>query len=133
MAIEIKNYVSNSGVLVKNARLVVTELKYHPTTQILDFMVDLFSDQSATPIQSNIVNGNLVIVDATNLEKVVEDAIQFKIDSVVGKTEEECIEHNKSVSSWIDYWDINYLKFISNDTTEDDEYITAAKIMLGEE
>ena len=132
MAIEIKNYVSPLGLVVKDAYLTITELYCLPKSHTLNFSADIFSGPTAQlPIERNAATGNLVVDDTLNLEQVAEDAIQFKIDSVVGKTQQECDEHNKSVTDWINVWDLAYLRFISDDTpTEDENYIQAAKIML---
>ena len=129
MAIEIKNYHSQLGLVVKNASLEIVEIILNPKLSRLQFVANVFADSSDYPFEAPAVVGELAYGDVTNLEELIEDSILTKIENVKGKTQQECDEHNKNVTEWIDIWDLSYLRFISSESPDDD-LIEAAKIML---
>ena len=63
------------------------------------------------------------------------------MDDVKDKTLEECEQHNREVITsgkpytWLDFWEYEYKSFISVESSEDDDeddYILAGKILLGD-
>lgn len=137
MAIEINNYESKQGITIKHASLSVTSLVYYPKFKRVEFLAGVFAkEESTSPIEENVISGYLDVEDSSNLEELIEEAIQTKIDNIVGKSGEECDEHNTQATSWIDLWEPWYAKFISSDSSEEDDdtddYVEAARILLGE-
>lgn len=137
MAIEIKNYRSDLGIVLKSAVLSVTEIYYYPKDRRVNFVADIFANEdSITPVEKNPVTGFLYLepdTDTTDLEDLIETAIRTKIENVTGKTEAECVEHNEFATNWVDFWEISYQRFISDESEEDedvDEYLEAARILL---
>lgn len=134
MAIIIKNYKSELGITVREVSLEITELNYYPQSNYLSLSASVFTPEGIV-LELNAISGNLQVDSALNLEEVAENAIMTKINSVKDKTPEECREHNKHAVNWIDLWEPEYLRFISDEEgyDYDEDYIEAAKILLGDE
>jgi len=135
MSIYIKNYQSRTGMTLKNAYLAVSQLTYYPKTKLLTFLADIYAEDriNVIPAEHNVISGNLTVEDEdVNLVQLIEDAILDKIDAVKGKTQQECDEHNMEATSWSDIWELDYLRYTSDESSEDDEdeYIEAARILL---
>ena len=76
MAIEIKNYRSDLGIVLKSAVLSVTEIYYYPKDRRVNFVADIFANEdSITPVEKNPVTGFLYLepnTDTTDLEDLIE-------------------------------------------------------------
>ena len=139
MSIKLNNYQLSSGIRIKNSYLSVNKISYWPKSRYLEFLVNLYADNETDySLETNIISGSFHVDDTSeglpDLEKFIEDCIIYKIQSVQGKTEEECIEHNVDITDWREIWDYNYTKFNINESSEDEEtdedYIEAARILL---
>ena len=140
MTINIVNYSSKMGVLLKKACLSTSQLVYTPRERRVSFSADVYVDEnSSVPAEANVISGSFVI-DPTEIEepidfeRLIEQVILNKIEAVRDKTPQECTDHNSTCESWLDLWDISYQRFILDDgSTEadtDEDYIMAAKILL---
>lgn len=141
MSIIIKNYHSVLGVTVKSACLVVTDVMYSVHDKKLSFHASVFTDEESyllggVPLERDAISGEVVLDEYIdqNLIDVAKEAIETKINLVKGKTPEEC-EGHMDTDIWIDIWEYSYNRFVSDesDTEDDDEYVEAAKILLGEQ
>lgn len=135
MSIYIKNYQSRTGMTLKNAYLAVSQLTYYPKSKLLTFLADIYTEDkiNVIPAEHNVISGKLTVDDEdVNLIQLIEEAINNKIEVVKGKTQQECDEHNMEVTSWSDLWELDYLRYTSDESSEDDEdeYIEAARILL---
>lgn len=136
MSIHIKNYQSRTGMTLKNAYLAVSQLTYYPKSKLLTFLADIYAEDkvNVTPAEMNVISGQFTIDDEdVNLVQLIEDAIDNKIEAVKGKTQQECDDHNVAVTSWLDLWELDYLRYASDESSEEDddeEYIEAARILL---
>ena len=137
MSIHIKNYQSRTGMTLKNAYLAVSQLTYYPRSKMLTFLADIYAEDKVniTPAEMNVISGQFTIDDEdVNLVQLIEDAIDDKIEAVKGKTQQECDDHNATVTNWSDLWELDYLRYASDESSEDEEddeeYIEAARILL---
>ena len=137
MSIHIKNYQSRTGVTLKHAYLVVSQLTYYPRSKMLTFLADIYAEDKVNvlPTEKNVISGQFTIDDEDiNLVQLIEDAIDNKIEVVKGKTQQECDDHNANATSWLDLWELDYLRYASDESSEveedDEEYIEAARILL---
>jgi len=139
MSIHIKNYQSRTGMTLKNAYLSVSQLTYYPRTKMLTFLADIYAEDRATvaPAEMNVISGQFTINDEdedVDSVQLIEDAIEDKIEAVKGKTQQECDDHNATATSWLDLWELDYLRYASDESSEDEdddeEYIEAARILL---
>ena len=138
MAIRISKYTSGLGITLREAFIEVTEIFYYPRRGQANFAADIFAEEFAdTPLERNVITGYLDVGktdEGTSLLERIEEAIQTKIDNIVGKTQEECDEHNQTATCWEDVWEMSYARFISDESSEEeedeDEYIEAARILL---
>lgn len=147
MAIEIKNFKSNIGVVIPRAYLRLTTVEYQPVIKELFFKASVFPslESNVKPIEEDVQLVNLYDFDydGSDLIDHIESLLQEKMDTIADKTEEECQKHNDVLNpsarctedAWLLIWDYNFKRFISteDEPSLDDEYIQAAKIFLGEE
>jgi len=147
MAIEIKNFKSNVGVVIPRAYLRLTTIEYQPVIRSLFFKASIFPspDENVRPIEEDVQLVSLFEFDydGSDLVDHIENLLQEKMDTVADKTLEECQKHNSLLDftipsteeDWLSVWDYDFKRFISteDEPSLDDEYIQAAKIFLGEE
>lgn len=147
MAIEIKNFNSNIGIVFPIVYLKIVDITYLPLNRQLSFRAEVFSpsDEGDIALERDSIGATFYPFEheETGLISYLEELISSKIDEVKDKTLEECQEHNRMIitpvdsfteDDWLSIWEYSFKRYASIEDTpsEDDDYIEAAKILLGE-
>ena len=125
MGLILPTYETRSGLNLTNAYMGLANIWFNHADLQIGFKMSIYLNKDAyinhkDPVEDYAAEGSMFIesLDGMDITGLIDNALIDKIAVVVEHSDQECIEHNNTISNynnanyWLEYWDINLRKFI---------------------